>query len=84
MSAVTLQLSCRDLAPEGFSQFYGNSEVALVFCDAACIRAWGFGHSVEVIKLIGFMPLCFTVSHGGVEQVFRPAVKLLNPPGFSR
>jgi hypothetical protein len=28
--------------------------------------------------------LCFTVSHGGVEQVFRPAVKLIGPPGFSR
>jgi hypothetical protein len=28
--------------------------------------------------------LCFTVSRGGVEQVFRPAVKLKNPPGFSR
>ncbi len=22
----------------------------------------------------------FTVSHSGVEQIFRPAVKLINPP----
>ena len=27
--------------------------------------------------------LRFTVSHGGVEQVFRPAVKLINPPALA-
>jgi len=28
--------------------------------------------------------LNFTVSYGGVEQVFRPAIKLIRPSGLSR
>ena len=47
------------------------------------------GHGLQPcrwgIELIGVLYLfMFTVSHGGVEQVFRPAGKLINPHGFSR
>jgi hypothetical protein len=40
---------------------------------------------MEAIKLIGALYLfMFTVSHGRVEQVFRPAVKLINTRGFNK